>query len=190
MRGQGVPGGSIIQIIPTVRGIDATVPTRAATLGEFFQALGAHPSEEFVRSLSSEFFFGVHFADVPSPVFVIPVTSYDHAFAGMLEWEKNINIELGGLFVQLSPFKPLPIPTATDTASTTATTTEQATQELAPPRTFEDLVMRNYDVRSLKDDNGAIVLYYSFPTQNLLVISASPYTFSEVLSRLQAARKL
>lgn len=57
-------------------------------------------------------------------------------------------------------------------------------------RPFSDLVMRNYDVRALKDNDGVIQLYYSFPTRDLLVIAESPYTFTEILSRLQAGRRL
>jgi hypothetical protein len=50
--------------------------------------------------------------------------------------------------------------------------------------------MLNYDVRELKDDSGNVVLYYSFPTPNILVIAESPHSFTEVLSRLQAQREL
>ena len=57
-------------------------------------------------------------------------------------------------------------------------------------RTFEDAVMRNYDVRTLKDDSGVVQLYYSFPTRELLIISESSYSFAELLARLRAARKL
>jgi len=51
-------------------------------------------------------------------------------------------------------------------------------------------IKRNYDVRALRDDAGNIELYYSFPTQNILVIAESPYSFAEILNRLQAARKI
>jgi len=205
MNTQSAPAGGIVEIKPTIQPIDQEVP-RLATLSEFFRALGTRPTDEFVRSLSDEFFFGIHYADAPSPIFVIPVVSYDHAFAGMLAWEKTINTDLGGLFVQLPPYRtvlvpaPAPVAVATTTAATSTTATSTETTSTSTPtmvetqqpitRVFEDLVMRNYDVRALKDDNGSIVLYYSFPTQNLLIISASPYTFTEVLSRLQAARKL
>jgi hypothetical protein len=225
---QGGANGTIVEIVPTTQGGDSSAPVRPATTGEFLRALGAHPTDEFVRSLSDQFFFGIHFADSPSPVFVIPVVSYDNAFAGMLAWEKTIDIELGGIFVQLPLYRASAVkaliasttaPEATSTATTFATTTATSTKtgqgtttkvvasttsivapstaanptmnELSPPRTFKDLVMKNYDVRALKDDNDGIVLYYSFPpTQNLLIISASPYSFPEIISRLQAARRL
>lgn len=65
-----------------------------------------------------------------------------------------------------------------------------ATSGIPVQRGFQDAVMRNYDVRELTDDSGNIVLYYSFPTPNILVIAQSPYSFTEILSRLQADREL
>jgi len=57
-------------------------------------------------------------------------------------------------------------------------------------RVFKDSVMRNYDVRELRDDANVIQLYYSFPSPNLLIIAESPYSFPEILSRLQSVRRL
>jgi uncharacterized protein (DUF2141 family) len=99
------------------------------------------------------------------------VTSYDHAFAGMLTWEDSINTDLAPVFTAVP-----------------ALTKDQ--NGLPVKRTFQDLVMRNYDVRALEDDNGQIQMYYSFPTQNILVLAESPYSFTEILSRLQASRQL
>jgi len=134
-------------------------------------ALGANPPDDLVRALSSDFFFGVHTVDTEAPLIVVPVLSYDHAFAGMLAWEPTMNAGLAPVFTAVS-----------------AQTTDASGLPVA--RTFSDVVMRNYDVRALKDDSGNIVMYYSFPTQNILIIAESPYTFTEVLSRLQAQRKL
>ena len=166
--------GSITQVVPVTVVVDPQTlqqSQRPATLSEFLNGIGAHPLDDLMRALSSDFFFGIHAADVPAPVFVIPVVSYDRAFAGMLAWEGTMDSDLGALFRQ--------VPAVT------------AGQDGLPaPRQFVDLVVRNYDARALKDDTGAVVLYYSFPTPNLLIIAASPYTFPEVLSRLQAERKL
>jgi hypothetical protein len=104
-------------------------------------------------------------------VLVIEVNSYDRAFDGMLEWEKTMNGDLAPFFTAVPRLVTGP-------------------DGIPVERTFTDLVMRNYDVRALKDDSGAIELYYSFPTRDLLVIAESPYTFTEILSRLQAGRRL
>ncbi|OGG52435.1 hypothetical protein A2851_05325 [Candidatus Kaiserbacteria bacterium RIFCSPHIGHO2_01_FULL_53_29] len=176
--------GSITRILPIVsaeaqasvdesgsasaRGSGATRP---ATFAELMQALGAHAPDGLIRALSDDFFFGIHTVDKNAPVLVIPVTSYDHAFAGMIAWEATMNADLAPAFTAVPML-----------------TTDQ--NGLPTRRTFQDLVMRNYDVRALKDDAGTIELYYSFPTQNILIIAESPYSFAEVLSRLQAGRKL
>src|SRR3989344_3445252 len=169
---QGSGGGSILHVTATVSGASGE-PPRKATLEEFFHALGARPPDELLRALDSDFFFGIHAADTPSTIFIVPVTAFDHAFAGMLSWEAGIDADPQPLFRQLPVYLPM-----------------IASSTIPARRTFQDYLIRNYDVRILRDDAGEIVLYYSFPTQRLLIIASSPYTFPEVLSRLQAQRKL
>jgi hypothetical protein len=165
--------GSITAIVPTiaVTGENGSVGSRPATFAEFVRALGAHPPDALMRALGSNFFFGIHTLDTNAPLFVIPVTSYDRAFAGMLAWESTINADLAPLFTALPA-------------------TMRDENGLPVNRTFQDFVMRNYDVRELKDDAGQVRLYYSFPSQGILVIAESPYSFAEILSRLQAQREL
>jgi hypothetical protein len=167
--------GSITQIVPIKQtgaldasGGPASVPL---TLGEFVEAIGANPPSDLLRALADNFFFGIHTVDKNAPVLVIPVISYDRAFAGMLAWEKTINADLSPIFMSVP--------------------TNVVDQNGIPSvRTFTDDVMRNYDVRELKDDAGVVQLYYSFPTREILVIAESPYTFPEILGRLQAGRRL
>lgn len=163
--------GSITRFVPTVTTGDDAITTRPVTLSEFMTALGAQPPADLVRALSDTFFLGVHTIDINAPVLVIPVTSYDHAFAGMLGWESHMNADLSPLFTPLSALT-------------------QGLDGLPTARTFTDVVMRNYDVRALKDYSGSIRLFYSFPTRNILIIAESPYTFPEILTRLQASRNL
>jgi len=165
--------GSITRVIPVVPagGTDGTTGQRPATLSEFFAALGTHAPDALVRALGDTFFFGIHTVDKNAPVFVLTVTSYDNAFAGMLAWEKTMNVDLSPAFTPVA-----------------ALTNDK--NGLPTDRTFTDIVMRNYDVRALKDDSGTIQLYYSFPTRDILVIGESPYTFTEILGRLQAGRHL
>lgn len=164
--------GSVTRIAPIKTEItESGEATRLATLSEFFAALGISPPSELLRALSQEFFFGLHTVDKNAPLLVIPVLSYDRAFAGMLQWESHINADLAPVYTRV------PDLTANESG-------------IPQRRTFSDVVMRNYDVRALTDDNGEVVLFYSFPTRNILIIAESPYTFTELLSRLQAQRKL
>lgn len=166
--------GSIVRIVPTVAGIDPATGTqmeREATLAEFMKSLGTHAPEELLRSLGDTFFFGMHAADQNTPVLIIPVRSYDRAFASMLTWETTLNSDLAPLYTLV------PILTLGEDG-------------LPTQRRFQDEVMRNYDTRTLKDDSGKIRMYYSFPSRSILIIAENPYSFAEVLSRLQAQRRL
>ena len=165
--------GSITRIVPTVSFADADGKntSRPATFAEFIKGIGARAPEELVRALGNDFFFGVHIVDKNAPVIVAIVTSYDHAFAGMLEWESAINSDLAPAFTDV----PVTVLDANGIPSA---------------RLFKDNVMRNYDVRELKDDLGQVELYYSFPNPNLLIIAESPYSFPEILSRLQSESRL
>ena len=166
--------GSITRIVPTKTLTDPETGQSASTettLEEFLIALGTRVPQELVRALAAQFFFGMHTVDENAPLFVIPVVSYEHAFAGMLAWEQTLNADLAPVFTKI-PDQMI------------------GSGGLPEKRRFEDIVMRNYDVRAQKDDAGQIELYYSFPTQRLLIIGESPYSFTEVLSRLRAERKL
>ena len=150
---------------------DGVPQNRPATFKEFMTALGARASDDLYRALGNDFFLGIHAADKSAPLIIIPVVSHARAFEAMLAWEETLNSDLAPLFSAVPVF----------------TKDENG---VPAKRTYEDLVMRNYDVRALKDDAGEIQLYYSFPTQNILIIAESPYSFPEILSRLQASRQL
>ena len=166
--------GAILQIIPVRTTTDpqnGAVSATPISFGEFLTALGTRAPAELSRALADEFFFGIHTVDENAPVIIVPVTSYERAFAAMLEWEAYMNADLEPLFTLLPP-------------------RVQKQDGTLSGRVFEDTIMRNYDVRALKDDQGMIQLYYSFPTRNILIIAESPYSFTEVMSRLRADRRL
>ena len=123
------------------------------------------------RRPASTRFFGIHAVDENAPLFVIPVESYERAFAGMLEWEKTMNGDLAPMFAAV------PMQTV-------------GADGVIAERTFTDAVIQNYDVRVLRDESGMVQLYYSFPTRNVLIIAESQYSFPELLSRLRADRRL
>lgn len=165
--------GSITRVVPvraTTTSEGAQVLYEASTR-EIFAAIGSQPPEELLRSLDREFFLGIHSADKNAPVLVIPVLSYDTAFAGMLDWEPRLNAELAPIFTLLPAYR-----TGAD--------------DIPHERTFSDAVIRNYDTRILTDDADTIRLYYSFPSPRILVIAENPYTFAEVVARLRAQRRL
>lgn len=175
-RQRGSPNGhlgSITRIVPTIPAQDAqgNPIVRPATATEFFAAIGAQLPDDLVNALEDEFFLGIHTIDKNAPVIIIPIRSYERAFAGMLAWEPQMNTDLAPAFTQVTQF----------------TTGED---EISQQRKFIDIVIRNYDARALKDDNGNIILYYSFPNPKILIIAEDQFSFTELLSRLQVARRL
>jgi len=160
--------GSITRIVPT---LSTDTGARPVTTTELFKAMDVHAPDDLVRALGDQFFLGIHTVDKNAPVFVFTVNSYDHAFAGMLSWEPTMNADLAPFFTLVPALA-------------------SGQNGLPTARPFKDMVMRNYDVRALRDDSGTIQLYYSFPTPTLLILAESPYSFTEILSRLQAERKL
>ncbi|HET8581325.1 MAG TPA: hypothetical protein VFL98_02555 [Candidatus Paceibacterota bacterium] len=173
LKGASLPASSITRVIPTVTAsttLGANAAAHAATTKQFLDAIGAQAPAELTSALGDDLFLGVHAIDGNQAVLIIPVTSYEHAFAGMLDWEPRMGKTLAGLFPGA--------PSAIAAASASSTSG------------FSDIVIKNYDVRMLADQSGQPVLFYSFPTRNWLVITSSPYTFTEVLARLQAAGAL
>lgn len=164
-----IPLGAVTRIASVLPQQDGT--PRVITAREFLSALGATLPTDLAQSLSDEYFFGVHSLDQNVPILVLPLIDYEHAFAGMLGWEKTISDDLRPLFTH--------VPAETLMSDGTLVS-----------RKFEDVIIQNYDVRVLKDANGTIRLLYSFPTRNFLIIAESPNSFVEILSRLRAERRL
>ncbi|MDO8481909.1 MAG: hypothetical protein Q7S75_02400 [bacterium] len=166
--------GAITRIVPIVLVADeeGAQSERLATIEEFLKGINSQAMPDLIRSFRGDLFLGIHAeADRNAPVLIIPVSSYERAFAGMLAWESTINDDLAPFFTPVPPL----------------TVDESG---LLVNRKFEDSIMLNYDVRVLKDDSGAVKLIYSFPTRNVLVIVESSYSFTEVLGRLRASRQL
>ena len=173
-RTQSVGASAITRLIPTVStdtSIGGTATTHSATASEFFDAIGAQIPAELMSAIGPDIFIGIHGIDGNQALIILPVTSYEHAFAGMLAWEGSMSDDLAPFFESL--------PTSLVASDGSVNT-----------NTFKDVVVKNYDVRVQSDAAGNPKLLYSFPNRDLLIITSSPYTLVEALARLQAARKL
>jgi hypothetical protein len=173
-QGVGLTLGAITRIVPTVN--ETNIETgkeseRQASTSELLNSLGTRAPQDLVKSFDDVFFMGVHTVDENVPIIIIPILLYQNAFAGMLEWEDNINEDLSPLFSKV-PYQ-----------------TKGADGNISPNR-FEDIIIRNFDVRALRDLDGSIRMLYAFPTREILIIAESPLSFVESLARLRAERRL
>ena len=160
--------GAVLRIVPTVL---SEAGERPATAIEFMKAIASEVPDELVRGLANDFFFGVHTVDENVPFIILPISSYENAFAAMLSWEPLINEGLFPLFPRVHYER----------------IDEQGSPTLVR---FEDMIIKNYDVRALRDAEGEIRMLYSFPSHNILIIAESPHSFIEALARLRAERQL
>jgi hypothetical protein len=165
--------GAMLRIVPTIIAKDdsGTNHERPATAFEFITGITSDAPDELTRNLSDDFFFGVHTVDENVPVIILPISSYQNVFAGMLAWETTMNEDFSPLFSRVHYEK----------------LDAQGVPILAR---FEDVLIKNYDVRALRDERGDIKMMYSFPSRNYLIIAESPHSFVEALARLRAERRL
>jgi hypothetical protein len=101
-----------------------------------------------------------------APLFIFKVDSYENGYAGMLRWEQTMGDE----------FKPF---FAKKTASSTQDTI---------PTTFQDIVIKNKDVRVLVDGSGRRLLLYAFSDPNTIVITTDQAALEEAFARLTTSQ--
>jgi hypothetical protein len=87
--------------------------------------------------------------------------SFDNAYAGMLDWEKNLADDLLPFF---------------HNSETVASVPSNAA--------WQDVTIRNKDARKLADASGKTELIYSFYNQNLLIITANEDALRSILTAL------
>ncbi len=127
---------------------------------EFFSAFQNDMPGQLLRTLNNEFFFGFHSFKTIAPFLIITTRFYDGAFLGMLEWEQFMLQDIAPLFL-ISP---------------------------ADQGKFFDAVIKNIDVRFLKNTAGKAILMYSFIDRQTIIITTNADTFAEIVTRMQTPR--
>lgn len=174
---------TIVQVIITPTG--TTTPLNSQ---EFLSNLGAaHIPSWFIRSIGNLYMTGFyHDTSNWDPFLILRVNSYTNAFAGMLQWETNMGTDLAPLYTKKNSVQPRSIEQTTSTASTSNTTPTASSTviTLSPPATFSDIFIDNKNVRALAVPGQKPFLLYSFPEQNVLVITTSDAAMNEIFNRL------
>lgn len=198
--------GLIARLYVAVATSSDTLPP-AASIGEFLGVIAPNVSGELLRSLSGQYTLGIHSFDGNQAFLILGVEGYEAAYAGMLEWELAMPNELSPLFMRsprpripeenLAPPESSPVisfatttattteETATSTATTSATSTPQPPQAVPDffRTQFIDRIVENHDARAIQDENGDILLLWTFLDRSTLVITTNEYTLREIISR-------
>lgn len=202
--------GSITQLYFIKTTIDPAQEKKIALLlpaTDLLALLETHAPGPLVRSLEPKMMFGFYQFDQVRPFIILKTTSYETAFASMLDWERDLNADLAPLFgpaiIQkfTRPIEEEPLDTFGSTSTVTTGSTSSSTVTETPARTpstvtttlflphsFEDAVIVNKDVRVLRDDAKNIVLIYGFYDKQTILITPDENTFKEVVTRLSSRR--
>jgi hypothetical protein len=146
---------------------------------EFFERVEAEVSGSLTRSLEPMMMLGVHVFDGNQPFLIFSVNFFENAFAGMLQWEDELQIDLAPLFGPALVTQPRPV---------TGTSTGMIQPSAPGTGQFTDEIIRNKEVRVLRNANGKIILLYGFVDRNTLVITTNEFTFAEIVTRLSSRR--
>jgi len=131
-------------------GEDSAAPLTSTT--QFFILLESRAPGSLVRAFEPIFMIGVA---GESPFMIIKLASFENAFAGMLQWEKDMGEDLAALF-----------PKANVSASV-----------------FKDVIVKNKDVRVLEIE-GETVLLYSFFDNDMVIVTDKIETLQILIERL------
>ena len=132
----------------------------------------SHAPDTLVRSLETDFVFGLHALNQNQPFLIFKTNYYQNAYAGMLSWETTLQDDLGPLFITPEPV-------------VEASSTDQA---LRLSENFEDIVVKNRDTRALRNRNGKIIFLYSFPDKNTIILTTNADTLEKIATRLIAGK--
>lgn len=154
-----------------IRVLPIRIEERPVTTEELFSFLESRAPAPLVRALDAVPTVGIHGIRGNQLFLLFTVNSFDHAFDGMLAWEKTLLDELGPLFAVASP----------KTKLRGATTTEDI---LESRLIIKDTVIRNKDARAAFDRDGRIVFLYSFLDKQSLLITTNEETLRVVLPKV------
>lgn len=182
-KGDQLSVGLIEQLALPVASTSGT--TAPLTTRGFFSTVAPQGPDSLVRALQPQFLLGLYSADGDQPFLIFKTDEYAQAFAGMLDWEYTMESDLDPLF-------PKPTDTGSPIVATSASSTASTTPPSAPSTgvlntPFSDAILNNHDTRVVRDQQGNVVLLWSFIDRQTLVITTNAATLGEVTSRLQKA---
>lgn len=129
------------------------------TTSQFLDGLRAKVSSAFIRTLGSNFMYGIYSTTENEPFLIFKTDNFDTAYAEILQWERSIGLDLG---------------------------TIMGRDDFDYSRSnFVDVVFYNHDARAVLDIEGKVVLGYSFINQNTIVFFSDKMALREVIDRSQ-----
>jgi hypothetical protein len=127
------------------------------------------------RNLNPLFMVGMYYNEKNNPFVIFKVSSFENAYAGMLEWEAELERDFQILFR---------LPGYEEAGSLLSDL------KAVEKKKFRDAVILNKDVRLIKDENNQIILLYSIIDKETIVITTSDTAFKVIIDRLNKEKTL
>lgn len=154
--------------------------TLEITSSEFLSIIAPGVPDVLLRNLKNEYVFGYYSFNSNEPFIILKSANYDSAFAGMLEWERNMYVDIGNLIYKKEK-------DVVSQASSTSSTTP-AVSRPTYSNGFIDKVILNNDTRVLYKSNGDIAFFYTFFNKDTIIIATSEQTLKEIIYRLTSGK--
>lgn len=164
----------------TTKGLPVSLP---APGGDLVKALPLLAPDILMRNIEDQSVVGIISSGGETrPFFVLTVSSYERTFRGMLSYESSMRQALGRLYPPYAQSVSL----GESTASTTSAVQSPSFSILLEPTGFVDAVVRNYDVRILRDSQGRSIMLYGYKDKETLIIARDESAFIDLVTRLNA----
>ena len=128
----------------------------SVTASDFLILVAPQIPGPLLRSFENKYMLGIYSYGTNEPFIILTTNDFATTYSGMLQWEKNIILDIGPIFG------------INNTASTTV---------------FSDEAVQNKDLRVLKNTSGKTVLLYSFIDKNTLVITSHENILTSVVGK-------
>ena len=174
-----VAGNVLVTYVSTASSSPKGIPFRTPEPGgTLIKALPILAPDILLRNIRPESTVGVISAgDETRAFFILKVSSFERTFAGMLAWERDMR---AGLSVLYPEYPNAPVDTSVEVGSSTPPVVAVA------PDSFVDAVVRNYDVRILRDAGGRSIMLYGYRDKETLIIARDEAAFLALVARLDA----
>jgi hypothetical protein len=142
---------------------------------DFIKLAGFKMPDIIKRTILPDFMVGMFSFGENFPFIIFRSSYFENAYAGMLDWEKDLEKDVQVLF-RLSGYE----------------NSGNILSELSAPNTkkFEDLVIVNKNVRLIRNEKGEIILLYAIIDKETIIITVNERTFKEIVDRLNKEKGL
>lgn len=148
---------------------------RLITTEEFINFTNLRVPDILKRTLSPDFMVGMFSFGQDLPFVIFKTSSFENAYAGMLDWEKNLEKDFYLLFRLNSNYSEKDLVTSLTPSAT---------------HLFEDGVVVNRDVRIIREGGEKIILLYGILNKDTIVITVNDVVFKELINRLNKERSI